>query len=146
MSHDLRLFFSYTYKGLLEQQREWGQRVALHDDVIKWKQFPRYWPFVRGIHRSSDAEIWCFLWSAPWMNGWVNNRESGDLRRQCAHTDVIVMLAKYDLKKIDHSWLTTNDPLLMMDFLEPILLTRIKLIPAAPLKFGDLSIISPHTL
>ena len=45
----------------------------LHDDVIKWKHFPRYWPFVRGIHRSrwiphtkaSDAELWCFLWSAP---------------------------------------------------------------------------------
>ena len=44
-----------------------------HDDVIKWKHFPRYWPFVRGIHRSrwipstkaSDAELWCFLWSAP---------------------------------------------------------------------------------
>ena len=43
-----------------------------HDDVIKWKHFPRYWPFVRGIHRSpvnsrtkaSDAELWCFLWSA----------------------------------------------------------------------------------
>ena len=27
-------------------------RFALwHDDVIKWKHFPRYWPFVRGIHR-----------------------------------------------------------------------------------------------
>ena len=25
----------------------------LIDDVIKWKQFPRYWPFVRGIHRWS---------------------------------------------------------------------------------------------
>ena len=25
---------------------------AVHDDVIKWKHFPRYWPFVRGIHRS----------------------------------------------------------------------------------------------
>ena len=25
----------------------WG-----HDDVIKWKHFPCYWPFVRGIHRS----------------------------------------------------------------------------------------------
>ena len=25
----------------------------IHDDVIKWKHFPRYWPFVRGIHRSS---------------------------------------------------------------------------------------------
>ena len=23
-----------------------------HDDVIKWKHFPRYWPFVRGIQRS----------------------------------------------------------------------------------------------
>ena len=26
--------------------------IHLHDDVIKWKRFPRYWPFVRGIHRS----------------------------------------------------------------------------------------------
>ena len=25
---------------------------VVHDDVIKWKHFPRYWPFVRGIHRS----------------------------------------------------------------------------------------------
>ena len=23
-----------------------------HDDVIKWKHFPRYWPFVRGTQRS----------------------------------------------------------------------------------------------
>ena len=23
-----------------------------HDDVIKWKHLSRYWPFVRGIHRS----------------------------------------------------------------------------------------------
>ena len=23
-----------------------------HDNVIKWKHFPRYWSFVRGIHRS----------------------------------------------------------------------------------------------
>ena len=26
--------------------------LQLHDDVIKWKHFPRYCPFVRGIHRS----------------------------------------------------------------------------------------------
>ena len=25
---------------------------TIHDDVIKWKHFPRYWSFVRGIHRS----------------------------------------------------------------------------------------------
>ena len=24
----------------------------MHDDVIKWKHFPHYWPFVRGINRS----------------------------------------------------------------------------------------------
>ena len=25
-----------------------------HDDVMKWKHFPRYWPFVRGISRSGE--------------------------------------------------------------------------------------------
>ena len=47
--------------------------ASIHDDVIKWKHFPHYWPFMRGIHRSrwlpstkaSDAELWCFLWFAP---------------------------------------------------------------------------------
>ena len=46
--------------------------LPYHDDVIKWDHFPRYWPFVRGNHRSrwiphtmaSVAELWCFLWSA----------------------------------------------------------------------------------
>ena len=46
---------------------------SVHYDVFKWIHFPRYWPFVRGIHRSpvdsltksSDEEIWGFLWSAP---------------------------------------------------------------------------------
>ena len=45
-----------------------------HDDVIKWKHFPRYWLFVRGIHRPPvnsphkgqwHGKCWCFLWSAP---------------------------------------------------------------------------------
>ena len=42
-------------------------QLGLHDDVIKWKHFPRYWPFVRGIHhtKASDTELSCFLWSAP---------------------------------------------------------------------------------
>ena len=26
--------------------------AMVHDDVIKWKKIPRYWPFVWGIHRS----------------------------------------------------------------------------------------------
>ena len=28
----------------------------VHDDIIKWKYFPRYWPFVRGIHRSPASQ------------------------------------------------------------------------------------------
>ena len=43
-----------------------------HDDVIKWKHFPRCWPLAREStgHRwipytkASHAELWCFLWSA----------------------------------------------------------------------------------
>ena len=42
------------------------------------------------IAKSSDAELW-FFFICPWMNGWVNNREAGDLTRHCAHYDVIVM-------------------------------------------------------
>ena len=59
-----------------------------------WKYFPRYWPFVRGIHRSSlnshkqasDAELWCFFFNLRLnKHGWVNTRDAGDLRRHCAH-------------------------------------------------------------
>ena len=68
----------------------------LHDDVIILKHFPRYWPFVLGIHRwpmnspHKGQSFYVFL-SAPWINLWVNNREAGDLRRNRAHYDVIVM-------------------------------------------------------
>ena len=45
----------------------------------------------RWIHltKASDAELWCFLWSA---NGWANNRDAGDLRRHRVHYDVTVMV------------------------------------------------------
>ena len=72
--------------------------VASHDDVIKWKHFPRYWPFVRGIHRSPVNSPHKGQWRGAlmflmcvWINGCVNNREADDLRRNQAHYDVIVM-------------------------------------------------------
>ena len=43
------------------------------------------------LTKANDAELCCFLWSAPWINGWVNNREVGDLRHHCAHYDIIAM-------------------------------------------------------
>ena len=66
-----------------------------HDDVIKWKHFPRYWPFVRGITNSPHKGQWrgtlMFSLICTWINGWVINREAGDLRRHRAHYDVTVM-------------------------------------------------------
>ena len=64
-------------------------------------EFPSqsYWPFVRGIHRSPvnspHKGQWrgAFMFSLiyAWINGWVNNREAGGLRRYRGHYDVIVM-------------------------------------------------------
>ena len=71
-----------------------------HNDVIKWKHFPRHWPFVRRIHRwpvnSPHKGQWrgalIFSLIYAWTNGWVNNREDGDLRRHGANRDVTVMI------------------------------------------------------
>ena len=60
--------------------------------------FPCYWPFVRGIHRSPVNSPHKGQWSGAlmfsliyvWINGWVNNREAVDLRRHRAHYDVSV--------------------------------------------------------
>ena len=74
-----------------------GERL-IHDDVIKWKHFPRYWPFVGGIHWSQVNSTHKGQWRGALMfslicvgiNGW-NNRGAGDLWRHRVHYDVIVM-------------------------------------------------------
>ena len=86
-----------------------------HDDVIKWKHFPRNWPFVREIHRSPvnfpHKGQWrgalMFSLNYAWINDWVNNREAGDLRRQHGHYDVIVMKGSWCRKRfpvLTSSW------------------------------------------
>ena len=69
-----------------------------HDDVIKWKPFPRYWTFVRGIHRSPVNSPYKGQWRGAlmfslictWINSWVKKSRgwwfetpSGSLWRQC---------------------------------------------------------------
>ena len=74
-------------------------KILIHDDVIKWKHFPRYWPFVQRIHRSQVNSPHKGQWRGALMfslictriNGWVNNGEAGDLRHHRGHYDVIVM-------------------------------------------------------
>ena len=95
--------FEFPYSPVLLHWY-WGNRI--HDDVIKWKKFPRYWPFVRGIHWSPVNSPHKGQWRGALMftlicariNGWVNNGEAGDLRRHRAHYDVIVMIDPVPVK------------------------------------------------
>ena len=76
-----------------------GVHDYIHDDAIKWNPFPRYWTFVRGIHRSPVNSPHKGQWRGAlmfslicaWINRWVNNHEAGDLRRHRNHYDVIVI-------------------------------------------------------
>ena len=79
---------------------------TFYDDVIKWKHFPRYWPFVRGIHRAPVNSPHKGQWRGALMfsllctgiNGWVNNGKAGDMRRHHVHYDVIVMLQSWAIR------------------------------------------------
>ena len=75
-----------------------------HDDVIKWKHFPRYWPFVQGIHwspvnfphKGQWPRALMFSLICVWINGWVNSHEAGYLRCYGVHYDITVMSEGYN--------------------------------------------------
>ena len=114
------VFFSYLFllfspgfffwSQLVCQCKGWSNRICMlsvrgfqyincHDDIIKWKYFPRYWPFVWGIHRwpvnSPHKGQWrgalMFSLICAWIHGLINNCEASDLRCHCTHYDVTVM-------------------------------------------------------
>ena len=50
------------------------------------------WPVpVNSPHKGQWRRALMFSLISAWINGWVNNHEAGDLRRNCTHYDVIVM-------------------------------------------------------
>ena len=72
--------------------------------LVSWwlhqiERFPHNWPFVWGIHRSMVNSPHKGQWRGALLfslicvgiNGWVNTSEAGDLRRNRAHYDVIVL-------------------------------------------------------
>ena len=79
--------------------------LMIHDDVIKWKHFPSYWPFGRRNHWSpvnySHKGQWgralVFSLICAWINGWVNNRDADDLRCHRGHYDVTVTVKCYEI-------------------------------------------------
>ena len=62
-----------------------------HDKDIKWKHFPCYWPFVRGIFPSQRPVTWSIdvFFICAWTNGWVNNWDASDLR---CHAPIMMSL------------------------------------------------------
>ena len=84
-----------TEPGYRQDDCQVSQDIGCHNDVIKWKHFPRNWPFVRGIHRSPvnspHKSQWRGALKFSLIPDWVNNREAGDLRRHRGQYDVIVM-------------------------------------------------------
>ena len=76
----------------------------------QWKHFLRYWPFVRGIHRSPVNSPHKGQWRGAlmfssicvWINGWVNSRQAGHLRRYRAHYDVSVMWNSRSARDVRH--------------------------------------------
>ena len=73
--------------------------LHIHYDVIQWNTFPRYWSFVRRIHRSPVDSPHKGQWHGAlmfplicaWPNSWANNRDAGDLRPYRSHYNVTVM-------------------------------------------------------
>ena len=103
---EIYVCFCMSSHPLLKMEKSWLKSFAtdnndlpVHDDVTNWEHFLRYWPFVRGIHRSPVNSPHKGQWRGAlmfslicaWINGWVNNGEAGDLRRHRAHYDVTVM-------------------------------------------------------
>ena len=80
-------FALICYTGMLH----WHWENHMHDDVIRWKHFPRNWPFVRGIHRPGpvtrsfdvffDLRLNKRLNKQPW--GWWFETPSWLLWRHC---------------------------------------------------------------
>ena len=55
-------------------------------------------PAQRPVTRSFDVFLFSFI--CVWINGWVNNREAGDLRRYRVHYDVIVMSYSFAVYRV----------------------------------------------
>ena len=95
----------YMYK-LIHCSYQYNNINLNHDDVIKWKHFPRYWSLVWRIHwspvnsphKGQWREALMFFLICARINGWINYGEAGDLRRHRIHCDAIVTTYRFSCK------------------------------------------------
>ena len=91
-----RLVLKSEIRGMFcELLRWWRQEMEAFSALLA---------IVRGIHRSPvnspHKGKWrgalMFSLNCAWTNGWGNNRDAGDLRRNRAHYDVTLLHHRYD--------------------------------------------------
>ena len=107
----LFLLACHVYLIMMFLREQLTTFTIIHNDAIKWKHFPRYWPFVRVIHRSAVNSphkgqwrgVLVFSLICAWIKGWVNNLEAGDLRRHRAHYDVTAIIEAFAHWYVDTS-------------------------------------------
>ena len=97
------------YPGMVSLELVDVEGFLFRQEMTWWRHqietFPRYWPLVRGIHRSPvnspHKGQWCgallFPLICAWTNGWINNQDAEDLRRHRAHYDITVMTYYHEL-------------------------------------------------
>ena len=72
-----KYFWVKRFLLYLVRKKTLGKSVNSHYDVIKWKHFPRYWPFVWGIqgspvdfpHKGQWRGAFMFSLICAWTNG-----------------------------------------------------------------------------
>ena len=95
-----RRFSSYRVTRVCTLLAESWWRHQMETFGPLWKENTGYrWI---SLTEAGDAELWCFLWSAPPKSGWSNNRDAGDLKRHRTHYDVIVMIMEKSKGHILH--------------------------------------------
>ena len=108
LRHNISLHYHFCIPYMIQDVPALLSPILLHDDIMKWKHFLRYWPFVLGIHRSLvnspihrspvnshhkgqwRGALMCSL-ICPWINDWASNEETGDLRHHPTDYDITVM-------------------------------------------------------
>ena len=101
--HKITFRFS-SHSSILKHGRLW--RFTFRDDVIKWKHFPRYWPFTWGIHRSprsfdvsfdlrlnkrSSKQLWGWWFEMPSCSLWRRHNAADDLATSGARSSTGIL-------------------------------------------------------